>query len=310
MKKIMISLLFFLSVLTLYGQNSNYVPFPTNNAKWVTVFENCFTTPTRIYSVSEISENDTIINGINYSMIYTDVDTGSTWCAFREENKRIYFLFPDRNNEEILLYDFNLEVGDTMFYYFEDIFETTQHHKVVTAIDTIRLTNGEIRHKWTLEPFIPWVENYSAIGDIWVDGIGSIDWQGLFNPLVTLVATNGDNYHLGLFCHNDTTLFYNPPCPYFYVFGCYLETSVKSFEDISNYISIYPNPAQNQVTIDCQEQKIKDVEVINIIGKVLKRIEIHDDSHFIVGISDLPAGIYLLKFTTDEGVVTKEIIKQ
>lgn len=119
MKKIMISLLFFLSVLTLYGQNSNYVPFPTSNAKWVTVFENCFTTPTSIYSVSEISENDTIINGINYSMIYTDVDTGSTWCAFREENKRIYFLFPDRNNEEILLYDFNLEVGDTMFYYFE-----------------------------------------------------------------------------------------------------------------------------------------------------------------------------------------------
>jgi len=308
MKKIMIPLLFFLSVLTLYGQNSNYVPFPTNNAKWVTVFENCFTTPTRIYSISEISENDTIINGINYSMIYTDDVNGSTWCAFREENKRIYFLFPDSG--EMLLYDFNLEIGDTMFYYFEDIFELTQHHKVVTAIDTIRLRNGEIRHKWTLEPFIPSVENYSAIWDIWVDGIGSISRKGLFNPLETYEELNGDNYYLGLFCHNDTTLIYYPPCPYLNTFGCYLETSVKSFEDIFNDISIYPNPAQNQVTIDCQEQKIKDVEIINIIGKVLKQIEIQNNSHFIVGMSDQSAGIYLLKLTTDEGVVTKKIIKQ
>lgn len=193
---------------------------------------------------------------------------------------------------------------------FEDIFEATQHHKVVTAIDTIRLANGEIRHKWTLDPFIPSIENYSAIWDIWVDGIGSIDWQGLFNPLVTYEELNGDNYHLGLFCHNDTTLFYNPPCPYFYTFGCYLETSVMSFEDIFNDISIYPNPAQNQVTIDCQEQKIKDVEIINIIGKVLKRIEIQNNSHFVVDMSDQSAGIYLLKLTTDEGVVTKKIIKQ
>jgi hypothetical protein len=310
MKKIIIPVLFFVSVLTLYGQNSDYVAFPTDNAKWVTVFENYYTTPTRIYSVSEIRENDTIINGINYSMIYTDKDTGSTWCAFREENKRIYFLFPDKNNEEILMYDFNLEVGDTMFYYFEDIFETTQHHKVVTAIDTIRLVNGEIRHKWTLSPFSPWGENYSAIRDIWVDGIGSIDWQGLFNPLVTFKYTNGDDYHLGLFCHNDTTLFYNPSCPYFDIFGCYLAISIENFEAISDNISIYPNPTQNQVTIDFGEQKIKEIEMINLVGKVLKQIEIHDYNHSIVDISDISAGIYLLKFTTAESVITKKIIKQ
>jgi hypothetical protein len=73
--------------------------------------------------------------------------------------------------------------------------------------------------------------------------------------------------------------------------------------------SVFPNPANNQVTIDFGKQKMKEVAVIDIIGKEIKRIEINS-SDYILDVSDLPKGVYLIKLTSDDGIIAKKIIKQ
>lgn len=85
-------------------------------------------------------------------------------------------------------------------------------------------------------------------------------------------------------------------------------SSISDYEK-NTTCTVFPNPANNQLTIDFGKQKMKEVAVIDIVGKEIKRIEINS-SDYILDVSDLTKGVYLIKLTSDEGIIAKKIIKQ
>ena len=76
--------------------------------------------------------------------------------------------------------------------------------------------------------------------------------------------------------------------------------------NISNNISIYPNPAQNQLTIKAENLKIEQIVILDVTGKEVRNIT---QNLTEIDISDLQKGIYFVKIYTDKGVGNQRIIK-
>jgi len=78
---------------------------------------------------------------------------------------------------------------------------------------------------------------------------------------------------------------------------------------LSNQITVYPNPTTGQLTIDNRELSIKNVEIYDIVGR--KQLSIDCQlSIEIIDVSNLSNGTYFLRIQTENGVVTKKVIKQ
>lgn len=72
----------------------------------------------------------------------------------------------------------------------------------------------------------------------------------------------------------------------------------------NNSIQIYPNPAQNYVTVE-NAGKLHRIYFYNNIGNLVKISE-----EIKIDISDLDAGNYLLRIVTDTETITRSIVKQ
>lgn len=84
---------------------------------------------------------------------------------------------------ERLIYDYNLEVGDTIDHYFDQMDPSPT---VVLGIDTVFLINGEARRRWTLL-----TDETDGFSHYFIEGVGSS--FGIVHPFPTYV---GDGPHL------------------------------------------------------------------------------------------------------------------
>ena len=80
-----------------------------------------------------------------------------------------------------------------------------------------------------------------------------------------------------------------------------------------NSISLYPNPANDVVNVQCtmNNVQLEGIEIIDVYGKVVRAIVgANNYSPIRINVSGLANGMYFVRVTTDEGVVTKTFIKQ
>jgi len=271
MKKLLISILsIFILTTFIPVESQNYYPFPDSNAIWNTVGENMFTFDT--YRFRYGMYGDTLINSHSYHKIYDLYDTtliheNSTYfAALREENNKIFVKLPDF--DELTLYDFTLSVGDTIWYNLggcaghEGCYLSQQSHwKYVYLIDSLVLENGEQRKRWHLQSEI--------FGDTWIEGIGSVAWIGLFNPLITDVILNGDGYEFACFKQNDEVVYLNnPQCDKCF---CQMYTAIPLIEDNEkNDFIIFPNPANEILNIRQLIPNISyNIELRNLYSQII-----------------------------------------
>jgi hypothetical protein len=78
------------------------------------------------------------------------------------------------------------------------------------------------------------------------------------------------------------------------------------FIEVSENISVYPNPTHNMLNV-VSDLQIKQIDIYDINGKVVKRIINPEQT---VSVSDLSKGVYMLHIQTDKGVAIKKITKQ
>ncbi|TVQ93936.1 MAG: T9SS C-terminal target domain-containing protein [Bacteroidetes bacterium] len=78
-----------------------------------------------------------------------------------------------------------------------------------------------------------------------------------------------------------------------------LEVSVPIIEALAD-LKVYPNPAQDLVTIESNEI-ITEVRLLNISGQLLKTLEVQD-VQVNLKLNDLPAGIYILRIESENGI--------
>lgn len=69
-------------------------------------------------------------------------------------------------------------------------------------------------------------------------------------------------------------------------------------------LSIYPNPTQNWLNIDC-ENEIKQVEIYNMFGQ-----KIMTDNGNRINVNNLSNGVYIIRVTTSAGLATSKFIKR
>ncbi|MGZ3865522.1 MAG: T9SS type A sorting domain-containing protein [Bacteroidia bacterium] len=84
-------------------------------------------------------------------------------------------------------------------------------------------------------------------------------------------------------------------------------TSVNDIQsnDKSALIHIYPNPAQNTVTI-FNKVPVNKTDIYDVNGQ----LKIKGGQSSVIDISDLSAGVYILKAETSEGMIIKKIVKE
>lgn len=76
---------------------------------------------------------------------------------------------------------------------------------------------------------------------------------------------------------------------------------------IDNSISIYPNPAKNNVNIHCNNT-IKTIELYDVQGRVLQS-QVIDSQSSTMDISSKSKGVYFLKVVTEKGIKVEKLVK-
>lgn len=87
----------------------------------------------------------------------------------------------------------------------------------------------------------------------------------------------------------------------------YLPPIVGISEAESGQLSVYPNPAKDKITVEGELKSAGcEIKIIDLSGSVKKELRI---SHLpaTISISDLEAGIYILKVATGEKIAHQRI---
>ncbi len=285
-------LLFFTSIIavcaiyTVNAQEYEYVPFPTENAIWST-FEKFPSNPQpydKMNIIYALFDEDSIIGNKVCQKLFKVYDTiPSREGAYLrylmyEDNKRIFINDLLFEEDSILLYDYNLHVGDK----FE--MGLPPHSLLeVAEIDTIILANKKRKRFW--------FTNSEILDDLyWIEGIGSTN--GLLHPGVFVVGTHNT---LLCFKNNCETIYYNN------MFGtCYPDYPIHYNSIISKektkQLNMYPNPASDKVTIEFDKKATGIINIYSIEGRLINNNAISNSNKHEINLNDIKKGIYIIYF--------------
>ena len=276
------------------AQNS----FPTENAIW----NEQYSPPYGDFHQYGL-KGDTIINDILYQKLYVLSDTtldciseqSQPYGFTRQLDQRVYFkpYFWDYSTD-ILLYDFGVSVGDTVWHggsmSVEGIFHVNEKYSIIKEIE---IENDKKTY---------YVDRMDMLPEVWYEGIGS--FRGLFGHITPIPLYNNFPNKLVCFKHNDNVEFLdNPTCN-----KCFC-TSSNIDDLILEKINIYPNPTKDVLNIEVQENtKIKSISIYSMDGKLIKKSKYSYNSEKI-NITSLKSGSYIINLETDKGNFNQIIIK-
>lgn len=302
MKKILLIIVILLLVFKIgQGQTNKYHPFPDSNAVW------CDTVPCGVCSYA--ITGDTLVNGYTYHKLQGNqlaylLDNFS-FCdtqylhfysfyagAIRQDivTRKVYYL-PKNSSTDTILYDFTLNVGDTLRTYNNIGFK----HAFVTAIDSI-LIGTKYRKRWSVDLGAP--NNGYHFYEKIIEGIGSTG--GLIQQNLLYPISKNPLY---CFSHNNEILYPN----YVIKSRCSQITSGTQEEYRSESFSVFPNPSNGSFTIDFgTNYKYKEMQIINLLGKIVFRQSINNQSK--INIDNLPGGVYILTVIDNENKRTNQKI--
>lgn len=92
----------------------------------------------------------------------------------------------------------------------------------------------------------------------------------------------------------------------FYVGNATPDLPVAMPSLVEQYTSVMPNPAQDRVTISSSFQ-VNTIEIYSLKGKLMRRQSPHSISTMVT-LTDLPAGIYMLRIVTSGGTIFKKLV--
>jgi hypothetical protein len=236
-------------------------------------------------------EGDTIINSNTYKKVWSTYDsTLINWIlrGFVREDANVVYFKGEFTSIEGILYDFNLEAGDTAYVtnMYCDVIQI-----VINSIDTV--TYFDIpRKRWVIDA---WIEEY------WVEGIGSL--YGPFHTKFAECITDND-FSLLCFYQNDTLRYMKPDED-----ECY-QSSVGIEEPDAGHFIIKPNPImQGQSFEILTDKKIKEVNIYNAGGALAICFIPESERNLLIRTDQLKTGLYLVRMVAiDNQVYSQKII--
>jgi len=249
--KILLTLLFVVIVQFCYGQE--YHKLVDTNKLWSTLIVEYIGPPTfdSTLKTQHIRfGDDTIINGLIYKKVletYNENLINWSYSGYiREDSSRkVYYLNYECYDEEYLIYDFNVNIGDTINYF---------EPYIVDSIDSIYIST-HYRKRIFIHSII------SSFSDVWIEGIGSI--YGVINSMTEGVV--GIRFELLCFFENDTLCYQNSNYN-----DCYIVTNnYEILQYGKQSFNIYPNPINKCFIIDTEILNNNSIfEIYNSLGQL------------------------------------------
>jgi len=289
-----------------------YIPMVVSGNQWNELAQNGSVVTKNQYQKTYVTvltaETHTCDTLLYYVLLTAKDESSSDWLEngyIREdmENRKVYYK-PQKDDQEILLYDFNLfdmQVGNEIQSY--DLQTKTNISLIVENVE-YKILGGENRMVATLRS-TSIDDNYPGSEEhVWIEGIGNMD--GFLRSTVAQYAPGSESISLLCFSQNEK-LVYKPLEAEQFFDGCFIyrvpfddDTNIKNLSSKSDKVSF--DAANRKIVIDVSSQNhALSLELLDAQGKVLlKKTELSNKS--FINVSNLSNGIYLYRLTS-EGMV-------
>ncbi|MFH0893938.1 MAG: T9SS type A sorting domain-containing protein [Bacteroidota bacterium] len=309
-------LLFFIVLCGFAAQSQTYAPFPETDAVWNGIRSFNYKPDPSIYCLqsyrySIVMSGDTVIGSNNYHKIkesgyYIDdcFPPGNYYYneykgALRQDSlqKKVFFC-PTGSSLEEVLYDFNLNVGDTLpnWYVKDNNAFVQSSNNMVTDIDSV-LVGSQFHKRFILFNITPYGSSYS-LGDTTyalIEGVGGTD--GLLYGF--------SKYY---FIYRHMYCFEGDDLPYPANSHCLYDVSTPEITNYKSGCSVYPNPVTDNILI-ITTTDLATIRILNIHGQLMKTIS-SNTNKTSVDISAFPSGLYLVEVKTNTGIEVRKFVKE
>ncbi len=293
MKKIFTCSLIF--VMIVVGRGQDYIPMLNVDACWGRKYVDNISIPPIVedrglyYIFSNVTE---VISGIEYTSLFEEYDPVAVNAPIgylREDivSQQVFYLNLDEefswlncDGEEILLYDFSAELGDTVYH----CPNSNLYYVVQSVVITEEYSNPEI--------------DFSGFGGGRVYEVFSSEFN--FSTIYEGVGSNIAPIHSP----------YNVSVPgneilANYTFGCAFILDTNDYADME--VIIYPNPIKNVLNIELGEEDIVvEIRIYDVSGQI-QMIDKTIERNYTTRVGHLTSGLYFITGYSKDG---KEIFNR
>lgn len=304
MQKLFISIFLIASTIA-FSQNN--ITFFEANARWYVARTYINPTPEHPGFVETKTSlygflGDTLISDKPWLKIYKTSD--STFSnteylgAIREENGKVYYI--DQEDSKDTLYNFNLEVGDSVYYGLSNYWGD---YLILEKIDSIDI-NGKLHKLYYFEELI---DMAGSLKEIWIEGIGSIHGP-LFpaNPR-DFSESQPDSTKVTCYLHGNEIYWSNP----FYE-ECYINIVLSTEEFYEKGFTLFPNPVKDKLIIEIPKFASSgfNVSIYDLGGKVVLSEKFNKKQTIKINVASLIEGIYILEIEIAGSKYRQKFVKQ
>jgi hypothetical protein len=248
-------------------------------------------------------EDDTLINGVPYKKIWEAKDpAASEWemVGYLRKEGNTYFL-SDLNNNEGLIYNFDLNPGDSVTVYNPLRYGNTSWLSNVEEVDSVLIEPlGEYRKRLKLS-------GNTELDEYWIEGIGS--HAGVVNSTFYIFYLTGGGSELLCVWEGDQKIFDNENFDY-----CYDSTvGLHETDHSSDLMSIVPVPLIDHgiIHIGTLKGEQSKIEVISMYGQNILHRQVHAGDQIKISKIDFQSGLFLVRLISDGNLqATKKLIVQ
>ena len=276
------NLLFTAIILLMFTENTfsqEYHPL-LNNSSWLIYDWVSCCRPSRERVIEE--GTDEVIGSVTYKKYsypsFEDEAPNTIINYLREDiiEKKVYKL---ESNSEVLIYDFSLELGDTIFQYGNNF--------VVTDVQYINVEGGT-RKKIILQSIE--IYCFSHLSLTWIEGVGSPrhPFYPDYNMYIDCSAGGGYNIVTKCSFQNGEHIYGNPDCATF--------LNINQQNQIASNINFSPNPFTATLNIN-SEIGFQDVtlKIFNSIGQLVRENNNLKGQNIKFDRENLQSGLYLIQ---------------
>ena len=303
---------FLLILIIKFGFGQNVFNFIDSNATWNVSKTFAAGTPqspgfaattTKIYGF----RGDTLMSSQLWAKMYYTADSNFTSSIdFKKagylRSAGTYVLFMDTILNLDTLYDFNLQIGDSVKYNFN--FDTTYIY--VSTIDSLIVDGKYHKRFFFTEPSGPNVFTY--LHEIWIEGIGSK--HGPLFPQSPTVFSQEEPDKLDLTCYqNGPVIWHNSSYN-----DCYnnIILSAEEYQKPEGNMLVFSNPAKAELEVKFSESTNEDflISIFDLNGNQVVKKSVKRNKEIAIDIDSLKSNFYILQVESGKQVYRTKFVKE